>query len=109
MYGSPLWNDTQKKEAGDAKVYNYKSGQKMYEKVYELPWEVEVFEKLLEEKVYPQIGKGSKVKITGAVSENIKVRQKIKEKNRRQNPDVRCQAGGYLRYLCIQTGIFLDR
>ena len=34
-----------KKEAGDAKVYNYKSGQKMYEKVYELPWEVEVFEK----------------------------------------------------------------
>ena len=52
----------------------------MYEKVYELPWEVEVFEKLLEEKVYPQIGKGSKVKITGAVSENIKVRQKIKEK-----------------------------
>ena len=80
VYGSPLWNDTQKKEAGDAKVYNYKSGQKMYEKVYELPWEVEVFEKLLEEKVYPQIGKGSKVKITGAVSENIKVRQKIKEK-----------------------------
>ena len=72
VYGSPLWNDTQKKEAGDAKVYNYKSGQKMYEKVYELPWEVEVFEKLLEEKVYPQIGKGSKVKITGAVSENIK-------------------------------------
>ena len=43
VYGSPLWNDTQKKEAGDAKVYNYKSGQKMYEKVYELPWEVEVF------------------------------------------------------------------
>ena len=80
VYGSPLWNDTQKKEAGDAKVYNYKSGQKMYEKVYELPWEVEVFEKLLEEKVYPQIRKGSKVKITGAVSENIKVRQKIKEK-----------------------------
>lgn len=80
VYGSPLWNDTQKKEAGDAKVYNYKSGQKMYEKVYELPWEVEVFEKLLEEKVYPQIGKGSKVKITGAVSENIKVRHKIKEK-----------------------------
>lgn len=63
----------------------------MYEKVYELPWEVEVFEKLLEEKVYPQIRKGSKVKITGAVSENIKVRQKIKRKNRRQNPDVRCQ------------------
>lgn len=26
VYGSPLWNDTQKKEAGDAKVYNYKSG-----------------------------------------------------------------------------------
>ena len=31
-----------KKKPGDAKVYNYKSGQKMYEKVYELPWEVEV-------------------------------------------------------------------
>ena len=109
VYGSPLWNDTQKKEAGDAKVYNYKSGQKMYEKVYELPWEVEVFEKLLEEKVYPQIRKGSKVKITGAVSENIKSTPEDKRKNRRQNPDVRCQAGGYLRYLCIQTGIFLDR
>lgn len=57
----------------------------MYEKVYELPWEVEVFEKLLEEKVYPQIRKGSKVKITGAVSENIKVRQKIKEKSKTES------------------------
>ena len=45
----------------------------MNQKVYELQWEVEVLEKLLEEKVYPQIEKGSKVKITGAVSENIKV------------------------------------
>lgn len=57
VYGSPLWNDTQKKEAGDAKVYNYKSGQKMYEKVYELPWEVEVFEKLLEERFIRRSGK----------------------------------------------------
>ena len=32
VYGSPRWSEEQKKEAGDAEVYNYKSGQKMYEK-----------------------------------------------------------------------------
>ena len=80
VYGSPLWNEVQKKEAEDAKVYNYKSGQKMYEKVYELPWEVEVFEQLLEEEIYPKIQNGSQVKITGAVSENKAVREKMCEK-----------------------------
>ena len=28
VYGSPRWSEEQKKEAGDAEVYNYKSGQK---------------------------------------------------------------------------------
>jgi len=42
VYASPLWNDTQKRETGDAHVYDYTSGQKMYETVYELPCEVQV-------------------------------------------------------------------
>lgn len=57
VYGSPLWNDTQKKEAGDAKVYNYKSGQKMYEKVYELPWEVEVLKNFWKKRFIRRSGK----------------------------------------------------
>lgn len=79
VYGSPRWSEEQKKEAGDAEVYNYKSGQKMYEKVYEFPWEVEVFEELLETEVYPKLKEGSTVKITGAVSETESVRRKMCE------------------------------
>lgn len=81
----------------------------MYEKVYELPWEVGVLKNFWKKRFNPQIGKGSKVKITGAVSENIKVRQKIKRKNRRHRIQMLgAKPEDTFVYLCIQTGIFLD-
>ena len=43
----------------------------MYEKVYEFPWEVEVFEELLETEVYPKLKEGSTVKITGADRKSV--------------------------------------
>ena len=49
------------------------------EKVYEFPWEVEVFEELLETEVYPKLKEGSTVKNHRAVSETESVRRKMCE------------------------------
>lgn len=77
LYGSPEITDQQKEQFPDSVFYNYKSGRKVYEKVYELPWEVDTFTKVLEEKIYPCIGCGDRVRIEGALSEDKKVRSRI--------------------------------
>ena len=51
VYGSPELSDKQKALFENVIFENYKAGRKAYEKVYELPWEVETFEALLEEHV----------------------------------------------------------
>ena len=77
LYGSPEITDQQKEQFPDSVFYNYKSGRKVYEKVYELPWEVDTFTQVLEEKIYPCIGCGDRVRIEGALSEDKKVRSRI--------------------------------
>lgn len=80
VYGSPEISEEQKDAFPEVQFKNYKSGRKVYEKVYEFPWEVDVFEQILEEKVYPELKTGDLVKISGALSEDAAVREKLVQK-----------------------------
>ncbi len=77
LYGSPEISEGQKRYFPDAQILDYKSGRKIYEKNYELPWEADVFEEVLREEIYSRLGKGDKVRIEGALSEGQKVREEI--------------------------------
>lgn len=56
---------------------NYKAKRKIYEHVYDLPWEVDEFKKILEEKVYPFIQAKDTVELYGALSEDREVRHAL--------------------------------
>lgn len=84
LYGSPRITEQQMKAFPEVTFLNYKSGQKVYEKRYELPWEVEVLEQMLEEQIYPQIQKGDRIRIEGALSENRHIRLETAEKIQKQ-------------------------
>ncbi len=77
LYGSPEISGAQKRYFPEAQIKDYKSGRKIYEKNYELPWEADVFERVLRDEIYPKLGKGDKVRIEGALSEGQKVREEI--------------------------------
>lgn len=82
VYGSPELSRTQREAFPRTVFYNYKSGREVYGKVYELPWEAELFEEILKEKIYPKLTTGSQVRIAGALSEDRDVRQRLAEKIR---------------------------
>lgn len=77
LYGSPEISEEQKSFFKGAKIYNHKSGRKIYEKNYELPWEVDIFEQVLKEEVYPKLKKGDRLWVEGAVSEEAYIRERI--------------------------------
>ena len=56
---------------------SYKAKKKIYEKNYHLPWEVDVFKKILEEKVYPRLKAGDKLEIYGGLSEEMDIRETL--------------------------------
>jgi len=56
---------------------NHKDVKKIYEKSYDIPWEVDVFKGILEEKVYCKLKPKDEVEIFGALSEAIDVRSKL--------------------------------
>lgn len=56
---------------------NHKAKKKIYEKVYDIPWEVDVFKKILKEKVYDKLKSGDEVEIYSALSEEIDVRNQL--------------------------------
>lgn len=80
VYGSPEWSGKQKEYISGTELYNYKSGRQVYEKVYEFPWEVDVFEEIFEKDVCPKITAGSHVRVAGALSEDKSVRDKLTAK-----------------------------
>ncbi|MGM0215551.1 M14 family metallopeptidase [Enterococcus sp. AZ109] len=59
---------------------NYKAMQQVYEKSYDLSWEVDDFRKELSEKVFSVLKPGDKVEIVGVLSEDKKVRESLKKK-----------------------------
>ncbi|XCP84132.1 hypothetical protein ABXS75_13780 [Roseburia hominis] len=80
VYGSPEITKEQKEHFPEHVFHNYKSGKKIYEKIYELPWEVENFEQILEEKVYPLLREGDTVQVSGALSEDRRIREDLEER-----------------------------
>ena len=52
---------------------------KVYEKEYDIPWEVDVCKEILESKVYPLLRNGDKVKVYAALSEEMDVRMALKQ------------------------------
>lgn len=79
VYGTPDIEDRQKDAMKNCTLYNYRSGRKMYEKLYDLPWEVDTFRAILKEKVYPNLQKDSSVKVEAALSESPKYREALTE------------------------------
>lgn len=58
---------------------NYKQKQKVYEKEYDLPWEKEVFESILRDKVYPGVRAGDEIILQAALSEDKDVRGRLED------------------------------
>lgn len=56
---------------------NHKSKKKIYEKNYDIPWEVDIFKNILEEKVYSKLKPEDKVEIYGCLSEEIDIRSSL--------------------------------
>lgn len=58
---------------------NYKGMKKVYEKEYDIPWEVDVCKEILESKVYPLIKAGDQVEVYAALSEEADVRTTLEK------------------------------
>jgi len=69
------------------KINSYKDNEIVFEKKYEIQWEVDKFKKILRERVFAKVKNGDRVNITGVLSEEKEVREKLKkviEENIRQ-------------------------
>lgn len=77
---SPEMKEEQKAYFTDVEFKNFKAGKAVYEKEYDIPWEVDVFEELLEKEVYTNVKAGDRVQITAALSEGKDVREKVMQK-----------------------------
>lgn len=75
-YVSPEMKPYQKAHFPDVVFENYKAGKAVYEKTYDIPWEVDVFEEVMETSLYPKLKAGDQVTIHAALSEDIEVREK---------------------------------
>ena len=73
-YVSPEMKPEQKNKFDNVIFQNYKAGKTVYEKEYDIPWEVDSFRKIMQEKIYGQLNTGDKVKVLAALSEDEKVR-----------------------------------
>ncbi len=87
------------KEVKNIEFFNHKEPVLLKEKQYDIPWEVDVLEEILEEKLYNILNQGDKVDIFCAISESKEIRSEILEKitknidNRRatyENIDIIC-------------------
>lgn len=81
-YVSPEISSVKKgieKEFPNVLFENYKGMKKVYEKEYDIPWEVDVCKEILESKVYPLLRNGDKVKVYAALSEEMDVRMALKQ------------------------------
>lgn len=61
------------------KFINHKGLKKVYEKTYDIPWEVDVFKDILEKKVCPILKPGDQIEIYGALSEDKDTRMLLIE------------------------------
>ncbi len=74
---SPETQKKQKDYFADVEFCNFKEGKAVYTKKYDIPWEVDTFENILETELYPQVKKGDKIEIYAALSEEQQLREKL--------------------------------
>lgn len=72
------------KEFPSVTFENYKGMKKVYEKEYDIPWEVDVCKNVLETKVYPLIQSGDQVEVYAALSEEADVRTILEKEIKEQ-------------------------
>ena len=63
--------------------FGYKEDELIYEKEYDISWEVDELKALLEDNVYSNVGKGDQIRIFAAVSESKEVRKSLEEEIRK--------------------------
>lgn len=68
------------KEFSNVEFKNYKDTKKIYEKEYDIPWEVDIFENILSKKLYDNLKEDDEVEIYAALSEDKIIRNKIANK-----------------------------
>ncbi|MGL9730828.1 M14 family metallopeptidase [Enterococcus sp. DIV0756] len=86
VYASPEMTQRQEEIAQafpETTFINHRSMVESYEKSYDLPWEVDEFLALLST-IYPKIRPGDHVEITGVLSENQQVREKLQQRIREE-------------------------
>lgn len=71
---SPEMTAEQKEAFPNVCFQNFKAGKAVYEREYEIPWEVDTFETILEEKLFTKVKAGDRVQIKAALSEDEKIR-----------------------------------
>lgn len=83
VYGSPEaeakgaeLSESYEREFPGVSFTSYKGQVKVYEKEYDIPWEVDCFHEVLEKRLYPFLKPGDKVSLSGALSEGPKEREK---------------------------------
>lgn len=77
---SPEIRKEQKEVFADVEFSNYKAGKAVYEKEYDIPWEVDKFRSIMNHQVYSVLKQDDEVKILAALSESEKIRKAEVEK-----------------------------
>ena len=77
---SPEMKAESKEVFKDVEFKNFKEGKVVYQKTYEYPWEVDVFEEIMKTEVASDLQAGDKVCVYGALSEDKEVRTKLVER-----------------------------
>ncbi len=72
------WN-VQKKLCAPAKLQSYKDESLVWQKQFDLPWEVDSLRHLLEEHIYPNLKPGDQVNLFASLSEDQAVRAKLEK------------------------------
>lgn len=80
LYGAPEIRREQVRHFPEAEFRNYKSGEKVYEQIYELPWEVDTFEQIVTDEILPAVKPGDRIRIAGALSEDKKIRRSLEKR-----------------------------
>lgn len=76
---SPEMSSEMKAVFPDVDFCDFKAGKIAYEKTYEYPWEVDAFQDILKDEVYPKLNDGDSVEVFGALSEDKEVRKNVIE------------------------------